>query len=81
MKRATAGEGNSPMTSPEPPDDREYRPDRDERSAYGRLVARELAALRQSDDDSAEQQSLRGRIRRWCGWPLSGEDFPAPSRA
>jgi hypothetical protein len=81
MERASAGEGNSPSTPLEQPDELTHRSDRDERCAYGRLVARELEALRQSDGDTAETQPLRARIRRWCGWPLHGGSIPAASRA
>jgi hypothetical protein len=81
MKHASAGEGNSPSTSLDQQSDLPVRTERDERCAYGRLVARELAALGQSDDDSAEQQSLRARVRRWCVWPQRGGNLPAAGSA
>jgi hypothetical protein len=81
MERTSAGEGNSPQTPPEPLIGLAHRSDRDERCAYGRLVARELEAMRQSDGDAMEPQSLRTRIRRWCSQPMQGGNFPAPSPA
>lgn len=80
MERASAGEGNSPSPTQDPTTALEHRPDRDERCAYGQLVARELAALRERDDEWPEHQPLRARIRRWGIWPLGTGTFPAASR-